>query len=73
MSDSQRESRKRYEQTEKGKAARRRAEKRYKSERETWLVYFDAEVADQLKARNPDGLSKSALLNEIVKKFLDTP
>ena len=73
MLDSQRESQKRYAQTPKGKEALDRAARNYQAKKEIWKVYFDPEIATQLEDRNPDGLSHSALINEIVKKFLETP
>lgn len=62
-------SQKKYEQTEKGKTARRRATENYQSKKVIIKVYFEPEVYAALQAKYP-GMSNSALINQLAKESL---
>lgn len=65
MTDSQ----KKYEQTEKGKAARRKATENYQSKKVMVKAYFEPEVYAALQAKYPE-MSNSALVNQLAKESL---
>lgn len=59
-----------YEQTEKGKAARRKATENYQSKKVMVKAYFEPDVYAALQAKYP-GLSNSALVNQMAKESLE--
>ena len=62
-----------YEQTEKGKQARRRAVKAYREKLVRWECNLSQELSNQLDAAKPEGMSKAAFVEYALKKLLDNP
>ena len=62
-------SQKQYEQTEKGKAARKKATENYQSKKEIWKAYFAPEVSAALESAFP-GMSRNAILNKLAQQYL---
>lgn len=61
----------RYEQTEKGKVARRKAVASYKSKLVKWEAMIEPELSDALLACKPDDVSKAAFIKSIFQGYLD--
>lgn len=60
---------KRYEQTEKGKAARQRAVATYKAKLVRWDCMIEPELSDSLMAKKPADMNKTAFMKMILEKF----
>jgi hypothetical protein len=64
------ESSERYEQSEKGKAARKRVIANYKANRTTWTCHIDSELSDKVLALMPEGMTRTEFLEMIFRKYL---
>lgn len=61
----------RYEETEKGKEARRRALAAYRAKLVKWEAMLSPEMSEALEARKPEGMSKQAFIKKIFQGYID--
>lgn len=61
----------RYEQTEKGRKARRRAIANYDAKFIEWKARLEPEMSEALERAKPDGVSRSAFVKKIFQEYLD--
>jgi hypothetical protein len=62
---------KRYEQTEKGKKARRRATANYEAKFVEWKTRLEPDVSAALEQKMPKGMSRSIFVKKIFQEYLD--
>lgn len=61
-----------YELTEKGKVARKKAVATYKAKLVKWEAMLSPEMSDALEAQKPEEMSKQAFIKKIFQDYLDS-
>lgn len=61
----------RYHQSEKGKAARRRAMANYAARMVKWEAFINPELSATLDRVKPEGISKQAFIKKIFQEYVD--
>lgn len=61
----------RYHQSEKGKAARRRAMANYAARMVKWEAFINPELSAALDRAKPEGISKQAFIKKIFQQYVD--
>lgn len=60
-----------YHQSEKGKAARRRAMQNYVARMVKWEAFINPELSAALDRAKPEGMSKQAFIKKIFQGYID--
>ena len=61
----------RYHQSEKGKAARRKAMANYVARMVKWEAFINPELSAALDRAKPEGISKQAFIQKIFQQYVD--